>query len=220
MVLGTPTGTLSADSAYGLPHPPENKIHDSLQWFWWPLQLLPQQYYDKDDAISQWRVPFGRPRSIPDGSILHESAERRLRFTAQDQKPYRPPNLLDRGTLHKIHRPLAETTARVVGSFILKTPDGKASVPDDPTLLRYAKLLFGWVYFGLFWLFVAALVTIVLAIVAIALVLLLGVGRILIEHLFHYLNQGPRLHALFGWIHERFLWLPRFHTFLCRWLLG
>jgi uncharacterized protein (DUF2235 family) len=38
MVLGKPRGIHSADSAYKLPKPSENKLHDSLKAVWWLLQ--------------------------------------------------------------------------------------------------------------------------------------------------------------------------------------
>jgi hypothetical protein len=190
MVLGKPTGFLSADAAYQLPDPPENKLHKSLDWRWWLLQLFPQQYYDKDDAILQWRVPFGRRRSIPNDAIIHHSAERRLRNTAEGQDPYRPLNL-NLSNLRPIHTPIPETTANLFGSFIHKTPDGQASVPDDPTPIRYAKLAFGWLFFFLFWLFLAFI-----------LVLLIGWCRILGAHVLNFLNHFAWIHSLFKLLHH------------------
>jgi uncharacterized protein (DUF2235 family) len=189
MVLGKPTGFLSADSAYHRPDPSENKLHESLNWRWWLLQFFPQQYYDKDDAIIQWRVPFGRPRSIPDGAIIHHSAERHLRNTAEGQDPYRPHNI-ELSNLHPIHAPIPETTANLTDSFIHKTPDGKASVPDDPNPIRYAKLTFGWLFFVLFWISLAFV-----------LVFLIGGCRILASLLFDFLNQCTCIHRLFSLLH-------------------
>ena len=189
MVLGKPTGILSADSAYQLPDPSENKLHESLDLRWWPLQLFPQQYYDKDDAILQWRVPFGRPRSIPDGAIIHHSAEHHLRHTAEGQDPYKPHNL-KLANLHPIHAPLPDTTANLTGSFIHKTSNGKASVPDDSTPVRYAKLAFGWFFFAFFWLLLASV-----------LVFLIGGCRILVSLAFGLLNQCAWTHSLFRLLH-------------------
>jgi uncharacterized protein (DUF2235 family) len=189
MVLGEPIGTLSASSAYQLPNPFDNKLHESLDLGWWPLQLFPQQYYDKDDEIIQWRVPFGRPRSIPNGAIIHHSAERRLRNTAEGQKPYTPLNL-KLSNLRSIDAPIPETTADLNGSFIQQTPDGQASVPDDPTPVRYAKLAFGWLYFVVFWLFLACMI-----------VLIVGGCRILATHVFNFLNQCAWIHSLFRLLH-------------------
>lgn len=193
MVLGKPTGFLSADSAYGLPHPPESKIHKSLKGIWWPLQLFPQQYYDKDDAILQWRVPFGRPRSIPDRAIIHHSAEQRLRHTAEGQEPYTPRNL-KLSNLRPITAPTPETTANLAGFFVQQTPDGRASVPDDKAPVRYAKLVFGWLYFVLFWLFLAL-------VLALVLVFLSGVCRIVATHVFHFLIHYTSIDKFFKLLH-------------------
>jgi uncharacterized protein (DUF2235 family) len=190
MVLGQPTGFLSANSAYERPNPSENRLHQSLDWRWWTLQLFPQQYYDKDDAISQWRVPFGRPRSIPHGAIIHHSAERRLRHTAKGQDPYEPHNL-KLTNLHPIHAPHPQTTSNLTGFFILKTLGGKASVPEDPTPIRYLKLVFGWFFFVFFWLFLASV-----------LIILTGLCRIVATYFFDFLNQCAWTHKLFSILHR------------------
>jgi hypothetical protein len=189
MVLGKPTVILSADSAYQLPDSSENKLHESLDLPWWILQFFPQQYYDKDDAILQWRVPFGRPRSIPNHAIVHHSAERRLRNTTKGQEPYKPRNL-KLSNLHPIHAPIPETTANISSCFIHKTPNGKGSVPDDPTFIRYAKLVFGWLFFALFWL-----------LLAFVLVFLVGGCRIVAAHVFDFLNQFACIHRFFRFLH-------------------
>jgi uncharacterized protein (DUF2235 family) len=185
MVLGR-----SANPVYRPPASPENKLHESLDWRWWPLQLFPQQYYDKDDAIIQWRVPFGRPRSIPDGAIIHHSAVRRLRHTAQGQKRYEPKNL-EESNLRPINTPIPETTANLTGSFIQVTPNGQASVPEDPTPLRCAKLVFGCVYFAVFWLTLA-----------LVLAFLIGGCRFLAVHAFEFLNHCSWIHKLFTLLHD------------------
>ncbi len=206
MVLGHPTGPLAANSAYGLPDPPENKLHKSLKGIWWLLQLLPQQYYDKDDAIIQRRVPFGRPRSIPNGAYIHRSAKERLNHTALGQEPYSPRNLKG-STLTLIDTPIPGTNANLVGSFILKTSNGKASVPDDKAHVRYAKLTFGCVYFVFILLLVAVLVAVFLALpLALVLVFFAGVCRIAATHLFDFLIH-------YTWIHKLF-------KLLCGWLIG
>ena len=197
MVLGKPTGTLSADAAYQLPTSSENKLHESLDYRWWLLQLFPQQYYDKDDAIIQWRVPFGRPRSIPNGAIIHHSAERRLRVTAAGQSPYKPRNL-QLSKLQPIEAPIPETTANLVGSFIYKTQDGKASVPDDSRPVRYAKLAFGWLFFVVSWLFLAFTIALLLSA---SIIFLFGACRIVGTHAFELLNRHACLHKLFTIVH-------------------
>ena len=189
MVLGKPTGVLAADSAYLPPPTPETKIHESLKGIWWVLQLFPQQYYDKDDAVRQWRVPFGRARSIPNDAIIHHSAERRLRNTGEGRDSYTPPNL-KLSNLHLVRTPIPETTANLSGCFIHKTPNGKASVPDDSTPDRYAKLAVGWLYFVLFWLIAASV-----------LALLIGLCRLGVDYVFGSLNQCAWIHRAFNFLH-------------------
>jgi hypothetical protein len=190
MVLGHRTGALAAEAAYPRPASPENKLHESLDWHWWLLQLFPQQYYDKDDEIINWRVPFGRPRSIPDDAIIHHTAEHRLRHTADGQDPYRPKNL-KLENLNPIHAPISDTTANLTGCFIQKTPDGKASVPEDPLLVRWAKMVFGCVFFVIFWLFLAVI-----------LILLVGGCRILVMLGFDLLNKCAGIHWFFTILHR------------------
>ena len=95
----------------------------------------------------------------------------------QGQKRYDPANLKG-SILTRIDTPIPGTTANLVGSYILRTPKGKASVPSDPTPLRYAKLVFG----GLFFAFICLLL-------AFLLVLLIGGCCILAPHFFDFLNQ-------------------------------
>ena len=189
MVLGKPTSFHSANTSYQLPDSAENKLHDSLDWRWWLLQLFPQQYYDKDDATIQWRVPLGRPRSIPSGAIIHSSAERRLRNTLEGQSPYKPRNL-KLSNLRSIGATIQGTTANLTGCFVQETPDGQASVPDDTTPVRYVKLVCGWIFFVIFW-----------VLLAFVLVLLIGVCRIFVAHVFYFLNQFVWLHSLFRYLH-------------------
>jgi uncharacterized protein (DUF2235 family) len=190
MVLGTPTGLLATDSTYLPPNPPGNKLHYSLRRIWWLLELFPQQYYDKDDAILQWRVPFGRSRSIPDGAIIHHSAEHRIRNSGKGKESYSPRNL-ELLNLHPITASIPETTANLAGSFIQKTKDGQASVPDDLAPVRYAKLAFGWAYFIFFWLFLAFI-----------LIVFVGAFRILVAHVFDFLNHYSWIHEVFRCLHD------------------
>jgi hypothetical protein len=92
--------------------------------------------------------------------------------------------------LHPIHAPLPDTTANLTGSFIHKTSNGKASVPDDSTPVRYAKLAFGWFFFAFFWLLLASV-----------LVFLIGGCRILVSLAFGLLNQCAWIHSLFRLLH-------------------
>jgi uncharacterized protein (DUF2235 family) len=62
------------------------KIHRSLTFFWWLLELLPHTYYDPVLKKPRWRFPLGSRRIIPDGSVVHSSVEEKLR-TDPDYKP-------------------------------------------------------------------------------------------------------------------------------------
>lgn len=71
------------------PPDPAADQHVSLKGGWWLLEVLPHTYYDKSGKRREWRVPFGAWRTIPDGSVLHESVVDRLQL----RQNYRPPNL-------------------------------------------------------------------------------------------------------------------------------
>ena len=87
MVLGRANPT-PAQPPYVQPDPAA-MIHDSLKGAWWMLECLPHVYYDKPQARPMWRIPLGARRTIPEGSILHESVMQRGNLL----KEYRPPNL-------------------------------------------------------------------------------------------------------------------------------
>ena len=176
MVLGKPSGTYSADSIFTPPPKPDHCIHDSLKGVWWILQLFPQQYYDKEDQKIQWRVPYGRPRTIPRGAIIHGSAVRRLEGTVQGEETYRPRNL-KRGQYFPLPSARADTTADLTGCFVHEP--GNTTYPGaDSTFSRFAKLVLGWITFALFWLIIAAVVWYVLA----GFIFLLFLGLALIAH--------------------------------------
>lgn len=68
---------------------PGEKIHNSLTFWWWLLELLPHSYYDSVAKKAKVRIPLGARRVIPEGSVLHESVREKLR----DDPQYKPPNL-------------------------------------------------------------------------------------------------------------------------------
>lgn len=90
MVLGImPSSTDEPDLLY-LP-PVCSKLHNSLTFAWWLLELIPHIYYNQDDGAEQRRVPLGiRLRKLPAGSLVHESVAKRM-DTAAFQ--YTPKNL-------------------------------------------------------------------------------------------------------------------------------
>jgi uncharacterized protein (DUF2235 family) len=49
--------------------------HESLYGAWWMLEVLPHKYVDMSSGapVPRWRIPLGSRRTIPDGSIIHES---------------------------------------------------------------------------------------------------------------------------------------------------
>lgn len=71
--------------------PTSSKLHNSLTWNWWWLELIPHIYFNKDDGKERRRVPLGlRRRELPIGSLVHESVAQRM--DAADLK-YKPRNI-------------------------------------------------------------------------------------------------------------------------------
>ncbi len=68
---------------------PRTVPHNSLTFVWWLLEILPHSYYDAASKTVKWRIPLGARRTIPDGSVLHETVNEKLHIDAS----YRPPNL-------------------------------------------------------------------------------------------------------------------------------
>lgn len=191
MVLGKPTGFHSADKIYTPPPEPDYRIHDSLTGLWWVLELFPQQYYDKKDQKIQWRVPYGLPRTIPHGAIIHGSAVQRMDTTVPSKEPYRPRNLnLD--DLRPLQSPVSGTTANLIGCLVY-APEYAKSAESAKTTSRIAKLLLGWLCFAIFWLIIAAVAWYVLSMIS----FLLLIGLALVTHTpgFRDLFRGalPRL---------------------------
>ena len=155
MVLGTPSGVYSADHIYTPPPEPDHCLHDQLKNVWWILQGFPQQYYDKEDAVVQWRVPYGTPRSIPSKSIIHWSAVDRLKATTAGEEPYLPLNLT-LAQVRPVNLPVTSTTANLSGCFVYTAIPSKESKTNQ-TVERILKLAIGWVSFVLFWLLIGVI---------------------------------------------------------------
>ncbi len=81
------------DGAAAKPNPAA-MLHNSLTLWWRVLEVFPRLPYNHITRKRGFRVPLGRWRRIPEGSLVHESAF--LRMSAQLDKPYRPKNLSDR----------------------------------------------------------------------------------------------------------------------------
>ena len=89
LVLGDPTTAYPA--AQPLYRKPDSApVHKSLNWRWWPLEIFPHIYYDKDLGKELHRIPFGAWRDISDGSLVHASVVQRLKDPVAQ---YAPPNL-------------------------------------------------------------------------------------------------------------------------------
>lgn len=67
-------------------------IHRSLHDWWWIPEYLPKQHEVREgEAVKkEWEISAGRPRCIPENSILHQSVIDRLNHPAVN---YHPPNL-------------------------------------------------------------------------------------------------------------------------------
>ena len=187
MVLGTPSGFFSADAIYTPPPAPDHCLHNQLKGLWWILEGFPQQYYDKEDATILWRVPYGVPRAIPDGSIIHGSAVRRLYRTTPGEIPYTPLNLTS-DQVQQAAAPVPGTTADFSDCFIFRAKAAKSS-GSSKTTQRYLKLAVGWISFVVFWAVIATVAWYFLGLVVSA-----AVG------MFWLITHAPLLKRLFGWV--------------------
>jgi uncharacterized protein (DUF2235 family) len=70
VVLGR-TGT-----AYVAPNPKAD-AHDSLTWHWWPAEFVYKRHYDWDKKKEGRRMNLFRRRTVPPGSLIHQSAYER-----------------------------------------------------------------------------------------------------------------------------------------------
>ncbi len=193
MILGTPSGVYAADEIYTPPPKPDHCLHESLTGLWRLLQLFPQQHYDKEDQQIEWRVPFGTPRTIPDGAIIHGSAVRRMETTVPGEQPYTPHNL-SKGECHPLLAPPPTTTADLTGCYVYH-PTAERSAKRDSTFWREAKLVVGGICFAIFLLLAAAVAWYALCLAG--LLLLLAVFLVHhtpgIRHLLHCIFRGRHL---------------------------
>lgn len=161
MVLGQPSGVYSADQIFTPAPAPDHCLHDELKGVWWLLQCFPQQFYNKENDRIQWRVPYGTPRHLPDGAVIHESAVRRLTTTVSREAAYVPCNL-KKDHLQPLPQGAGLTTANLNGCEEFRTQPGLLP-PQDSMAVRWGKLVAGWLTFGLFIALVAAVVWYLLA---------------------------------------------------------
>jgi len=70
--------------------PTSSKLHKSLTFSWWILEILPHLYYDMEDGKEKRRIPLGlRLRQLPPGALVHESVARRM----DQDSTYKPRNV-------------------------------------------------------------------------------------------------------------------------------
>src|SRR5262249_9756589 len=55
------------------------QMHNSLTVAWWPAEFVPKKHYDWHTKATNWRMNLFRRRTIPAGSLVHESAFQRGR---------------------------------------------------------------------------------------------------------------------------------------------
>lgn len=86
LVLGDPTTAYpAAQPIYR--KPTSSPVHRSLDWKWWPLEVFPHIYYDKDLGQELRRIPLGAWRQIPDGALVHASVAQRFKDPAAGYAP-------------------------------------------------------------------------------------------------------------------------------------
>jgi len=70
------------------------KIHRSLKWLWWLLEIIPKRTKYREWArpwsFTGLYIPWGEPRAIPDDALVHQSVIDRL---DEKETGYDPPNL-------------------------------------------------------------------------------------------------------------------------------
>lgn len=72
-----------------VPPDPAQPINISLKGWWWLLEILPHRYYSQATQKMYWTIPMGESRTLPPGSVLHQSVVDKLKL----DPTYRPKNL-------------------------------------------------------------------------------------------------------------------------------
>jgi len=90
---------VDSDLEYHYPPNYKDEKHESLNYKWWPAELLPTFSYDEKLKRKKpgW-PPFGKHRTIPDNVLMHESVEARL---TDDSLNYKPGNLPENYQIQK-----------------------------------------------------------------------------------------------------------------------
>ena len=183
--------------------PPKSScLHNSLTPGWWPLELIPHIFYNKDDGTEQRRVPLGlRRRQIPAGALVHESVAQRLDARAFQ---YKPSNV----SRNELERPENDPVpACADGTHYYRfVPKGRK--PNSKLFEYFDRFVVTWL-FSIFdiVILIPVLTCIALAIAATVLVPLAKIVSFLSRHIPHWAV----------WlIHVLILWLG----LLRAWLLG
>ncbi len=73
-----------------VPPDPNGPLHESLTKLWWPAELIAKRHYDGAHKTWERRMNLGRRRTMPAGSMVHESVFQR----AGDYKARLPPGVI------------------------------------------------------------------------------------------------------------------------------
>ena len=89
-VLGKPDHSKGTDTAMQYVQPDSTAmVHESLKGPWWVVEVFPHKIYRKSDKLPHWTIPLGSHRTIPEGSLIHNSVFDRM----EKIETYRPRNL-------------------------------------------------------------------------------------------------------------------------------
>lgn len=68
---------------------PYARAHESLKWYWWPVELIPKSYkHEAADGTyhTRWMIPLGRRRFLLSGMKAHRSVKERIDRGMFDRK--------------------------------------------------------------------------------------------------------------------------------------
>jgi len=103
-------------------------LHSSLAGAWILPELLPHRYYDvaRDPPRIRWKIPLARPRSIPPGSVLHQSVIEKM----EGEKTYKPRNLPKEYLIEPWIRWGGATTSQPTSTGSYGTSEPASTVPE------------------------------------------------------------------------------------------
>ena len=74
-VFGVSTAPFEHLAAYYVPPRSFTKLNESLNWKWWPLELMPHLYFDAHGRKHLQLQPWPHRREIPYGSLIHPTVQ-------------------------------------------------------------------------------------------------------------------------------------------------